>query len=257
MKVELGVLALFTHSADSLSFKVSLEFLPFSTRPCVRLWMFHFLFLCPILPLTSPGSPVPLWHPPPLRNQGYLFTLCFLHFPSFSTLLLLPMFFLFVSVKVSHSCSRLILSLCPLHIIALSSLYLLYPQPFTIYFYIYIQYLCIPYYVIYIYIYQFSSVTLWCPTLCNYMDCCMPGFPAHHQLLELAQTPVNWVGDAIQPSHPLSSPSPAFSLSQCPGLCQWVSSLHQMAKVLELQLSLFPLFPHLFAMKWWAQMPWS
>ena len=55
-----------------------------------------------------------------------------------------------------------------------------------------------------------SSVTQLCPTLCNPMDCSMPGFPVHHQLPELAQTQVHRVGDAIQPSHPLSSPSPAF-----------------------------------------------
>ena len=66
------------------------------------------------------------------------------------------------------------------------------------------------------------------------MDC---SFPAHHQLLELAQTHVHRVSDAIQPSHPLPSPSPpAFNLSQHPGLFQWVSSLHQVAKVLEFQL---------------------
>jgi len=58
----------------------------------------------------------------------------------------------------------------------------------------------------------------------------------HHQLLELAQTHVHWVGDAIQQSHPLSSPSPAFTLSQLQSLFQWVSSLHQVAKLLELQL---------------------
>ena len=69
------------------------------------------------------------------------------------------------------------------------------------------------------------------------MDCRMPGFPVHHQLLELAQTPVHRVGDAIQQSHPLSSPSPpAFNLSQHQGLSQWVSSSHQLAKVLEFQL---------------------
>ena len=63
------------------------------------------------------------------------------------------------------------------------------------------------------------------------------GFPLHHQLPELTQTHVHWVGDAIQPSHPLSSPSPpTFNLSQHQGLFQWVSSLHQVAKVLELQL---------------------
>ena len=69
------------------------------------------------------------------------------------------------------------------------------------------------------------------------MDYSMPGFPAHHQLPELTQTHVNRVSDIIQPSHPLSSPSlPAFSLSQHQGLFQGVSSLHQVAKVLEFQL---------------------
>ena len=68
------------------------------------------------------------------------------------------------------------------------------------------------------------------------MDCSMPGFPVCHQLPELAQTHVHRVSDAIQPSHPLSSTSPpAFNLSQHPGLFQGVSSLHQMAKVLEFQ----------------------
>ena len=61
----------------------------------------------------------------------------------------------------------------------------------------------------------------------------MLGFPVHHQLLELAQTHVHRVSDAIQPSHPLSSAAPAFSLAQHQGLFQWVSSLHQVAKVLE------------------------
>ena len=75
------------------------------------------------------------------------------------------------------------------------------------------------------------------PTLCNPMDCSMPGFLIHHQLPELAQTHVPRVGDAIQSSHPLSSPSlPALNLSQHQGLFQWVSSSHQVAKVLELQL---------------------
>ena len=61
---------------------------------------------------------------------------------------------------------------------------------------------------------QFSSVAQSCPTLCNPMDCSMPGLPVHHQLLEFIQTHVHWVGDAIQPSHPQSSPSPpAFNLS--------------------------------------------
>ena len=69
------------------------------------------------------------------------------------------------------------------------------------------------------------------------MDCSMTGFPVHHQFLELVQTRVHRVSDAIQLSHPLSSPSPlAFNLSQHQGLFQWVSSSHQVAKVLELQL---------------------
>ena len=69
------------------------------------------------------------------------------------------------------------------------------------------------------------------------MDCSTLGFPVLHHLLELDQTHVHWVGDAIQPSHPLSSPSPpAFNLSQHQGLFKWVSSSHQVAKVLEFQL---------------------
>ena len=66
---------------------------------------------------------------------------------------------------------------------------------------------------------QFSSLTHSCPTLCNPMDCSTPGLPVHHQLLELSQTHVHQVSDAIQPSHPLSSPSlPDFNLSQHQGL---------------------------------------
>ena len=67
------------------------------------------------------------------------------------------------------------------------------------------------------------------------MDCNLPGFPALHHRPKLAQTHVHWVGDAIQPSHPLSSPSPAFNLFQHQGLFQWVSSLHQVAKILAFQ----------------------
>ena len=69
------------------------------------------------------------------------------------------------------------------------------------------------------------------------MDCSMPGFPVLHYLLEFAQTHISWIGDTIQPSHPLSPPSPsAINLSQHQGLFQWVSSSQQVAKVLELQL---------------------
>ena len=85
--------------------------------------------------------------------------------------------------------------------------------------------------------YQFSSVTQSCPTLCNPMNHSTPGLPVHYQLPESTQTQVHRVGDAIQPSHPLSSPSPpALNLSQHQGLFQWVSSLHLVAKVLEFQL---------------------
>ena len=82
-----------------------------------------------------------------------------------------------------------------------------------------------------------SSVDQSCPTLCNPMNRSTPGLPVHHQLLELIQTHVHRVSDAIQPSHPLLSPSPpALNLSQHQGLFKWVSSSHQMAKVLEFQL---------------------
>ena len=84
---------------------------------------------------------------------------------------------------------------------------------------------------------QFSSVTQSCPTLCDPMDCSMPGLPVHHQLLEITQTHVHWLADDIQESHPLSSPSPhTFNLSQQHSLFKWVSPLHQVAKVLEFQL---------------------
>ena len=77
-----------------------------------------------------------------------------------------------------------------------------------------------------------SSVTQSCPTLCDPMDCSTPGLPVHHQLPELAQTHIYRVSDAIQPSHPLSSPSPpAFNLSQHQGLFQRVSTSHQVAKM--------------------------
>ena len=81
-----------------------------------------------------------------------------------------------------------------------------------------------------------NSVTQSCPTLCNPMDCRMPGFPILHQILELAQTHVHRVSDTIQPSHPLLFPSPpALNLSQHQGLFKWVSSSHQVAKGLEFQ----------------------
>ena len=83
----------------------------------------------------------------------------------------------------------------------------------------------------------FCSVAQSYPTLWDPIDCSMPSFPVHCQLLDFTQTHVHWVDDAIQQSHPLSSPSlPAFNLSQHQGLFKWVSSSHQVAKVLEFQL---------------------
>ena len=87
---------------------------------------------------------------------------------------------------------------------------------------------------------QFSSVAQLCLTLCNPMNCSTPGLPVHHQLPEFTQTHVRWVGDAIQPSHPLLSPSPStFNLSQHQGLFKWVSSSDQVAK-LEFSFSISP-----------------
>ena len=80
------------------------------------------------------------------------------------------------------------------------------------------------------------SVTKLCRTLWDPMDCSTPGFPVHHQLLELAQTHIHQISDAIQPSHPLSSPyPPAFNLSQHQGLSKWVSCSYHVAKALEFQ----------------------
>ena len=93
--------------------------------------------------------------------------------------------------------------------------------------------------------YQFSSVTQSCPSLCDPMDCSTPGFPVHHQLPELTQTHVHWVGDAIQPSpsrwcHPTIPPcvvpfSSRLQSFPASGSFPTISSLHQVAKVLELQ----------------------
>ena len=87
---------------------------------------------------------------------------------------------------------------------------------------------------------------------CDPKDCSMPGLPVHHQLLEFTQTHVHWVGDVIQPSHPLLSPSPpAFNLSKHQGLFKWVSSSHQVAKVLAFSISPSNEHPGLiFRMDW-------
>ena len=84
---------------------------------------------------------------------------------------------------------------------------------------------------------QFSSVAQSCPTLCNLMNCSTPGLPVHHQLPEFTQIYVHRVSDAIQPPHPLSSPSPpAPNPSQHQSLFQWVNTSHEVAKVLKFQL---------------------
>ena len=83
---------------------------------------------------------------------------------------------------------------------------------------------------------QIRSVAQSCPTLCDPMNCSTPGLPVHHQLPEFTQTHIHRVSDAIQPSHPLSSPSPlAPNPSQLQSLFQWVNSSYEVAKVLEFQ----------------------
>ena len=108
---------------------------------------------------------------------------------------------------------------------------------------------------------QFSSVSQSCPTLCDPMNRSTPGLPVHHQLLEPTQTHVHWVGDAIQPSHPLSSPTlPALNLSQHQGLFKWFSSLDQLALVLEFQLqhqSFQWIFRTDFPLNWLVRSPCS
>ena len=89
--------------------------------------------------------------------------------------------------------------------------------------------------------YQFSSVAQSCLTLCYPMDCSMPGLAVHHQLPEFTQIHAHWVGDVIQPSYPLLSPSlPAFNLSQHQGLFKWDSSSHQVAKLWSFSFNISP-----------------
>ena len=91
---------------------------------------------------------------------------------------------------------------------------------------------------------NFSSVTQSCLTLCDPKDHSMPGLPVHHHLPESTQTHVHWVSVAIQPSYPLSSPSPPFNLSQYQGLLKWISCWHQVDEVLEFQPLLTSPGPH-------------
>ena len=109
---------------------------------------------------------------------------------------------------------------------------------------------------------MFRSVVQSCPTLCDPIDRSTPGLPVHHKLPQFTQTHVHWVSEAIQPSHPLSSPSPpAFNLSQHQGLFKWVSSLHQVAKVLvSASTSVLPMnIPDWFPLGWtwvWHKPSW-
>ena len=109
-----------------------------------------------------------------------------------------------------------------------------------LYMYILLHYVFLKIIILFIWLHgvlvQFSSVSQSCPMPCDPMHCSTPSLPVHHQLPEFTQTHIYWVVDAIQPSHPLSSPSPpAFNLSQHQGLFKWVSSSHQVAKILEFQ----------------------
>ena len=102
---------------------------------------------------------------------------------------------------------------------------------------------------------QFSLVVQLCPTLCDPMKRSMPDLPVHHQLPELAQVHIHWVSDAIQPSHPQSSPSPpGFNCSQHHGFFKWISSLHQVAKDWSFSFSTSPSNEHsallFFRMGW-------
>ena len=103
---------------------------------------------------------------------------------------------------------------------------------------------------------QFSSVAQLCLTLWDPMNCSTPGLPVHHQLPESTQTHVHWVSDAIQPSHPLSSPfPPAPNPSQHQGLFKWVSSSHQVAKVLKFQLQSASVLP--MNTQDWSPLGWT
>ena len=98
------------------------------------------------------------------------------------------------------------------------------------------------------------SCLLNCIWLCDPVDCSMPGFPVLHHLPEFAQTYVHWVGDAIQPSHPLLSPSPpALNISQHQDLFKWVSSSYQVAKVLSFSFNISPSNEH----QDWSPLGWS
>ena len=100
------------------------------------------------------------------------------------------------------------------------------------------------------------SVAQLCPTLCNRMDCSVPGLPVPHHLSKFAQVHVHFIDDTIQPSHPLMPSSSALNLSQHQGLFQWVGCLHQVTKILELQLQ-HQSFQWVFRVDFlWDQLVW-
>ena len=103
---------------------------------------------------------------------------------------------------------------------------------------------------------QFSSVAQSCPTLCDPMNRSTPGLPVRHQLLKSTQIHIHWVGDAIQPSHPLPSPSPpALNPSQHQSLFKWVNSSHEVAKVLEFLSALASFLPK--KSQGWSPSEWT
>ena len=106
---------------------------------------------------------------------------------------------------------------------------------------------------------HFSSPAQLCPTLCDPTEHIMPGLPVHYQLPNFTQTHVHWVSGAIQPFHPLLSPSPpAFCLSQNRGLFKWVSSLNQVARILSISFNISPSNEHsglIFRMDWLDFLP--
>ena len=149
-----------------------------------------------------------------------------------------------VTISFSGQFKSLLITLINSFVIVLSILEFIY-----IYIIMYILYIYTYSYIhIYIYIYTYPhthtyiyscccSVAQLCLTLYNPMDCSTPGLPVYYQLLALTQTHVHRISNAIQPSHPLASPSPStLNLSQKKGLFQWVVSSHQVTKVLEFQL---------------------
>ena len=105
---------------------------------------------------------------------------------------------------------------------------------------------------------QFSSVAQLCPTLYHPMNLSTPSLPVHHQLLEFTQTHVHWVRDAIQPSHPLPSPSPPFFNLSHQGLFQWVSSRIRGPKYWSFSFNISPTNKHpeliSFRKDWWTSL---